>query len=847
MSDCEAQGIPGAESPEQPTVPAVRGILVHVTAPPSSPALDALLANVGWVHALARQLCADVHAAADAAQAACVAATRQPPRDASKVRSYLAQLLRNVLHMERRGAIRRVRREQVVATSTAAGTPSAHELVERAELQQGLVTAILALPAPQRELVLRHYFDGESVAEIARLLGRSPDAVQAQLRRARERLRLDLDRRGMLHAVLALPAPCAGAVVWPAAFITGGILMQGKLALAGAAIVAAVGLWWLSSGAPDIGDVPAPPPTPITAAQATIGTLPGTDGAPSAAGAEPAPAPVREAVPLPLQLHGRLVGLHPRLRWTTPLALHTTWRGATGGSREEDAEVDADGRFRLALPAEARSASLRIVVKAADAAYVPVVQSLDVAAAQADELQIAVVPAPVVFGQVVDEAGAAVAGASVLLFAAADGVPKPGQQARQETGADGTFRLALGEPVQHLVVALPPNGRVDLVAAGTLVTRTTPVAELAPLVTATAAHVTGRVRWSGGAPVARAEVEWHARTAVELDKRTGLGWNADGTLTWRSRAVTDEAGRFLLPARHGETASVWVSRVDGCLTDPFNMKRATAPQDVEISIAGRPVTIEVLADGQPAGTAGVQWRRDRPVSIAGNYGTDERGVLRQIVLDEPLRMRAVSTDGTRSSEWHAFPKGPPELVVLELLPADGAPVSVAIDGVELVQANLLWRPSGGGSSRSIRATAVDGRFALRLPPGQYRVSLQQVANTASQYLLPTEHEVTVPAGGGDLRFRAELGGNFRLSVTDPGGAFVAGRYRVLRGGVVYGSAQRTRDGEVRAMLLPARPHTSDVLPGGEYEVVVDLESRGEYRAAVKVAPSETAEVRIRVP
>jgi len=649
----------------------------------------------------------------------------------------------------------------------------------------------------------------------------------------------------MLHAVLALPAPFASAAVWPAAFITGGILMQGKLALAGAAVVAAVGLWWLSSDAPDIGTDPAPQPTPVTAAQATAGTLPKTGGPAAAAGAAPAPAPVREAVPLPLQMRGRLVGLHPRLRWTTPLALHTTWRDeATRGSREEEAEVDADGGFRFVLPAEARSASLRIVVKAADAAYVPVVQSLDVAAAHAEELQVAVVPAPVVFGQVVDARGAAVAGAIVSLFAAADGVPKTGEQARQETAADGTFRLPLGESLQHLVVAVPPDGRADLVPAGALVTRTTPVAELAPLVVATAAHVTGRVRWSSGAPVARAEVEWRARSAVELDAKTGLGWFADGTLTRRARSVTDEAGRFLLPARDGETAMVYVSRIDGCLPAEFSMKSAAAPQDVELSIAGRPVTIEVLADGQPAGVAGVQWRRER---VAGNFGTDERGVLRQIVLDEPLRMRAVSTDGTRSSEWHAFPKGPPEHVVLELLPADGVPVAVAIDDVALERVHFVWRPSGGGATRSMHATAVEGRFALRLPAGQYRVSLQQVIGTTSQYLLPNEHDVVVPAGGGDLRFRAELGGNFRLSVTDAGGAFVGGKYRVLRGGVPYGSAQRTRDGAVHAMLLPARPHTSDVLPGGEYEVVVDLGARGEYRAAVAVAPSETAEVRIRVP
>ena len=823
---------------------------MDVTATPSSPALDALLANVGWVHALARQLCADVHVAADAAQAACVAATRQPPRDVSKVRSYLARLLRNVLSMERRGASRRVRREQAVATGAAAVAPSACELVERAELQQGLVAAVLALPAPQRELVLRHYFDGESVADIARLLGRSPDAVQAQLRRARERLRLDLDRRGMLHAVLALPAPFAGTAVWPAALITGGIIMQGKLALAGAGVVAAVGLWWLSSGSPDLGTVPERPPTPVTAAQATTGSvLSSNDGSQAAAGAQTAPAPVREAVPLPVQVRGRLVGLHPRLRWTTPLALHTTWHdGAIRGSREDDAEVDADGSFRFVLPAEVRSASLRIVVKAADAAYVPVVQSLDVAATQAEELQVAVTPAPVVLGQVVDASGEPVAGATVLLFAAVDGVPKRGEQARRETAADGTFRLSLGEPQQHLVVALPPGGRADLLPAGTLFTRTEPAVELAPLVAATAVHVTGSVRWSSGAPVARAEVEWRGRSAVDLDEESGIGWYADGTLTRRSRTATDEAGRFLLPARQGETAMVFASRIDGCQPAEYNnMKRATAPQDVELSIAGRPVTIEVLADGQPAGVADVQWRREGKIHIAANFDTDDRGVLRQIVLDESLRIRAVSTDGTRSSEWHAFPKGPPEHVVLELLPADGVPVAVAIDGVALAQVHFVWRPIEGGSARSMRATAVEGRFALRLPPGRYRVSLQAEAGTTSEYLVPAETEVAVPAGGGDVRIRAELGGCFRLSVTDSGGAFVAGHYRVLRGGVPYASPQRTRDGELLRNLLPARgPRTSDVLPVGEYEVVVDLGPRGEYRSTVTITPSETAEVRIRL-
>ncbi|HZN37973.1 MAG TPA: sigma-70 family RNA polymerase sigma factor [Planctomycetota bacterium] len=180
---------------------------------------EPLLAHAGWVRALALQLCADVHAAEDAAQDTLAAVLRHPPDDSERSRGFLTRTLHNVLAMSARSKRRRTRREQLAALPADAAVVDASELVARAELHRQLVVAVLALPEAWRELVLRHYFEGEDTTTLARRARVSQDAVRAQLRRARERLRAELERDGgePARAFSLLVAASRPAVVKPRA------------------------------------------------------------------------------------------------------------------------------------------------------------------------------------------------------------------------------------------------------------------------------------------------------------------------------------------------------------------------------------------------------------------------------------------------------------------------------------------------------------------------------------------------------------------------------------------------------------------------------------------------------
>jgi hypothetical protein len=71
---------------------------------------------------------------------------------------------------------------------------AAADAAARAEMHRFLVQQVLALPEPQRALVLLHYFEGEEVAVLARQCGLTANAVRAHLRRARDTLRLRLQQ-----------------------------------------------------------------------------------------------------------------------------------------------------------------------------------------------------------------------------------------------------------------------------------------------------------------------------------------------------------------------------------------------------------------------------------------------------------------------------------------------------------------------------------------------------------------------------------------------------------------------------------------------------------------------------
>jgi RNA polymerase sigma-70 factor (ECF subfamily) len=213
-----------------------------------------LAAQHGFVRALARRLVAP-WAADDVAQEVLVAGLEHPPREPSALRSWLSTATRNLASKWQRGEGRRATRERAVAQHEA--LPSTHELVERVELGQQLVRAVLALGEPERTTLLLRFHEGLSTAEIAAREGLAADTVRSRLRRGLALLRTRLDERYGEHAWTPLLLPLAGwksvaeatvaATTAAAAGTTGGAALTATGgAMAGAAVMAAKS--WIVGG-----------------------------------------------------------------------------------------------------------------------------------------------------------------------------------------------------------------------------------------------------------------------------------------------------------------------------------------------------------------------------------------------------------------------------------------------------------------------------------------------------------------------------------------------------------------------------------------------------------------------
>jgi RNA polymerase sigma-70 factor (ECF subfamily) len=79
----------------------------------------------------------------------------------------------------------------------AARQPSPAQEAERQELLAAVARAIDVLPDDQGEAILRHHLLGESTAEVAAQMGRTPDAVKMLLYRGMKALRERLQAEGV--------------------------------------------------------------------------------------------------------------------------------------------------------------------------------------------------------------------------------------------------------------------------------------------------------------------------------------------------------------------------------------------------------------------------------------------------------------------------------------------------------------------------------------------------------------------------------------------------------------------------------------------------------------------------
>ncbi len=139
----------------------------------------------------------DNNLAEELMQELCLQATRTYETTRTEnVDAWLFGVARNVLRRHWRTITRRRRNlpEARVDVSTELAnmldsTPLPNDYIERREVKEQVLLAVTALPTDDQDLVLLHYFDGISQADIAVKLGVSPRAIEGRLYRARNALR----------------------------------------------------------------------------------------------------------------------------------------------------------------------------------------------------------------------------------------------------------------------------------------------------------------------------------------------------------------------------------------------------------------------------------------------------------------------------------------------------------------------------------------------------------------------------------------------------------------------------------------------------------------------------------
>jgi RNA polymerase sigma factor (sigma-70 family) len=193
-----------------------------------------LLLHADFVRGLARALVGGE--GDDLAQSAWVRALQAPaPRNP---RAFWAQILRRLAANRSRSAQRREAHERARSLPEAGPTPQ--DVAEREEARQRVVSAVLALDEPFRQVILLRFYEDLPPRAIARRLCVPAATVRTRLSRALDKLRtrLDADERGRR-------AWAAPLVAWlGAAAVPLGVILMKKV-LAAAAVLAVAGLLYL--------------------------------------------------------------------------------------------------------------------------------------------------------------------------------------------------------------------------------------------------------------------------------------------------------------------------------------------------------------------------------------------------------------------------------------------------------------------------------------------------------------------------------------------------------------------------------------------------------------------------
>ncbi len=156
----------------------------------ASPDLEVFLAEAPWLRRLAASLASPADAD-DLVQAAYERLVTHPPAHLQSPRGWLRQVLRNAHRMRVRASARREARESEGPVPEP--LPSAATLAARAQVLGVLAKAVADLAEPFRRTVLLHYYEGVSLADIARDEDCPAATVRGRLRTGLQRLRAELD------------------------------------------------------------------------------------------------------------------------------------------------------------------------------------------------------------------------------------------------------------------------------------------------------------------------------------------------------------------------------------------------------------------------------------------------------------------------------------------------------------------------------------------------------------------------------------------------------------------------------------------------------------------------------
>ena len=207
--------------------------------------IEELLAHASWARRLAAALVADPHQADDLVQETWVAAMRQPPSGSGSTKAWIGRVMRNLASNRRRESARRVDREASVARPEM--HPSSEGVAQELEMHRALVDALATIDADQARTIVRRYFHGLTSAEIAREERVPESTVRNRLMRGLEALRAKLDSKyGSRNAWMALLLPLTrkASPVVASASVGAGMVLLGKLAVAGLVVgVGSFALW----------------------------------------------------------------------------------------------------------------------------------------------------------------------------------------------------------------------------------------------------------------------------------------------------------------------------------------------------------------------------------------------------------------------------------------------------------------------------------------------------------------------------------------------------------------------------------------------------------------------------